>query len=517
MKLKRILAALAVGTLALGIFGCGGSEKAADTSAPVKVGVTAGPHAEIMDEVKKLAAKDGLNIEVVEFNDFVTPNIALQQGEIFANSMQHRPYLDATLKKEPGFELVEVFKTVNFPMAVYSDKIKKGEAIPDGATIGIPNDPSNGGRALLLLAEQKLIEVKDINDVTTSVADITGNPHGYKFLELDAATIPRSLPDVTVAVINANYALPAGLNPMTDSLMVEGAASPYINIFVTKKENAADPRIKQLQKIYQSAEVEKFINDHFKGSVTAESPVDRPVNTNSLDDIFASRSVNGTLVIYDVQKNGYWLHNAGRAAERFYPASTFKIFNSLIGLSEGVVKNADEVFYRYGGEPVYLESWKADASLRSAIKLSQVPAYKELARRIGAERMQANIKKLHYGNESIGSKIDSFWLEGPLKISALEQVKLLTALARRQLPYPQKAQQQVCDITVLKQTDACTLHGKTGWAADNIKTPIGWFVGWAETKDNLYVFAMNMDLTDAADLPLRESITLECLRTLKLL
>ena len=268
MKLKRILAALAVGTLALGIFGCGGSEKAADTSAPVKVGVTAGPHAEIMDEVKKLAAKDGLNIEVVEFNDFVTPNIALQQGENFANSMQHRPYLDATLKKEPGFELVEVFKTVNFPMAVYSDKIKKGEAIPDGATIGIPNDPSNGGRALLLLAEQKLIEVKDINDVTTSVADITGNPHDYKFLELDAATIPRSLPDVTVAVINANYALPAGLNPMTDSLMVEGAASPYINIFVTKKENAADPRIKQLQKIYQSAEVEKFINDHFKGSVT---------------------------------------------------------------------------------------------------------------------------------------------------------------------------------------------------------------------------------------------------------
>lgn len=104
----------------------------------------------------------------MEFNDFVTPNIALQQGEIFANSMQHRPYLDATLKKEPGFELVEVFKTVNFPMAVYSDKIKKGEAIPDGATIGIPNDPSNGGRALLLLAEQKLIEVKDINDVTTS-------------------------------------------------------------------------------------------------------------------------------------------------------------------------------------------------------------------------------------------------------------------------------------------------------------------------------------------------------------
>ena len=166
---------------------------------------------------------------------------------------------------------------------------------------------------------------------------------------------------------------------------------------------------------------------------------------------------------------------------------------------------------------MYLESWKADASLSSAIKISQLPAYKELARRIDTERMQANIKKLHYGNESIGSKIDSFWLEGPLKISALEQVKLLTKLARRQLPYPQKAQQQVCDITVLKQTDAYTLHGKTGWATDNIAVPVGWFVGWVEAKGKLYVFALNMDTPEAKDLPLRETIALECLRTLKLL
>ena len=166
---------------------------------------------------------------------------------------------------------------------------------------------------------------------------------------------------------------------------------------------------------------------------------------------------------------------------------------------------------------MYLESWKADASLRSAIKLSQVPAYKDLARRIGAERMQANIKKLHYGNENIGSKIGTFWLEGPLKISALEQVQLLTKLAQHKLPYPPAAQQQVCDITVLKQTDAYTLHGKTGWATDNIAVPVGWFVGWVEAKGKLYVFALNMDLIDAADLPLSESITLECLRTLKLL
>lgn len=255
----------------------------------------------------------------------------------------------------------------------------------------------------------------------------------------------------------------------------------------------------------------------FMPAAYAESPFDRPVNTSRLDDVFNRRGVNGTLVIYDVQKNGYWLHNTGRAAERFYPASTFKIFNSLIALSEGVVKDADEVFYRYDGAPVYLESWKADASLRSAIKLSQVPAYKELARKTGLERMQQNITRLSYGNGTIGDKIDSFWLQGPLKISALEQVQLLTKLAQGKLPYPPAAQKEVCDITVLKRTDAYTLHGKTGWATDNIKTPVGWFVGWAETKDNLYVFAMNMDLTDAADLPLRESITLECLLALKLL
>ena len=117
-----------------------------------------------MDNVKKLAEKQGLKIEVVEFNDYVTPNVALFQGEVFANSMQHRPYLDATLQKEPKFDLVEVFKTVNFPMAAYSKTLKKGDAIPDGATIGIPNDPSNGGRAILVLANAGLIKVKDIKN-----------------------------------------------------------------------------------------------------------------------------------------------------------------------------------------------------------------------------------------------------------------------------------------------------------------------------------------------------------------
>lgn len=162
-KLVKILITVALMALMVVAAGCGGDkkdEKKVDSKAPIKIGVTAGPHAEIMDNVKKLAEKDGLKIEVVEFSDFVSPNVALAQGELFANSMQHAPYLAATLKKEPKFQLVEVFKTVNFPMAIYSAKYKKVEDIPAGATIGIPNDPSNGARALLVLADKGFIEVK---------------------------------------------------------------------------------------------------------------------------------------------------------------------------------------------------------------------------------------------------------------------------------------------------------------------------------------------------------------------
>lgn len=271
-KLARTLLTISLCALVLLAVGCGGEKKAgqkADAKAPVKIGVTAGPHAEIMDNVKKLAAKDGLNIEVVEFSDFVSPNVALAQNELFANSMQHAPYLAATLKKEPKFQLVEVFKTVNFPMAIYSAKYKKVEDIPAGATIGIPNDPSNGARALLVLADKGFIEVKDKNSVSTTVADITKNEKKYKIQELDAASIPKAMPDLDVAVINANYALVAKLNPSKDSLLIERSDNPFLNIFVTTKANAADPRIAQLKKIYQSAENKKFIDEHFKGTITA--------------------------------------------------------------------------------------------------------------------------------------------------------------------------------------------------------------------------------------------------------
>ena len=271
-KLVKILITVALMALMVVVTGCGGDkkdEKKADTKAPIKIGVTAGPHAEIMDNVKKLADKEGLKIEVVEFSDFVSPNVALAQGELFANSMQHAPYLAATLKKEPKFQLVEVFKTVNFPMAIYSTKYKKVEDIPAGATIGIPNDPSNGARALLVLADKGFIEVKDKNSVTTTVADITKNDKKYKIQELDAASIPKAMPDLDIAVINANYALVAKLNPSKDSLLIERNDNPFLNVFVTTKANEKDPRIAQLKKIYQSAENKKFIADHFKGTITA--------------------------------------------------------------------------------------------------------------------------------------------------------------------------------------------------------------------------------------------------------
>lgn len=256
--------------------GCGAAPEAKkEAAAPkkdakpavVKVGVTAGPHAEIMDNVKKLAAKKGINIEVVEFNDFVSPNIALNQGDLYADSMQHAPYLAANLKKEPKFELVEVFKTVNFPMAIYSSTIKKGGAIPDGASIAIPNDPSNGGRALLILANANMIELKDKNNPTSSVADITKNPHKYTFKELDAAAIPRNLKDVTCAIINVNYALPAGLSPEKDAILVENPKNNFVNIFVVKKANANDQLVKDLKAIYQSKENADFIKEHFKGTI----------------------------------------------------------------------------------------------------------------------------------------------------------------------------------------------------------------------------------------------------------
>lgn len=263
---KIALVLLALFSLTALLAGCGGGQKSAGTDKPLKVGVTAGPHAEIMDVVKKVAEKDGLKIQVVEFNDYVQPNVALSQGDIDVNSFQHQPYLDNMIK-DRNFAIVSVAKTVIFPMGIYSKKVKNIADLKPGAIVAVPNDPTNGGRALLLLEKLGLIKLKPGAGLKAAVTDIAENPKNLKIRELDAAQIPRSLDDVDLAAINTNYAMTAGLVPTKDAIALEDANSPYANVIAVPTAKKDDPAVQKLIKAYQSAEVKKFVQDHFKGSV----------------------------------------------------------------------------------------------------------------------------------------------------------------------------------------------------------------------------------------------------------
>lgn len=266
--LKQITIAAIVALSVAGLAGCGKQAAAPVADKPLKVGVTAGPHAEVMDVVKKVAEKEGLKIQVIEFNDYVQPNVALHQGDIDANSFQHQPYLD-NMVQDRKYDIVSVAKTVIFPMGVYSKKLKSLGELKPGATIAIPNDPTNGGRALLLLEQQGLIKIKPGAGLKAAVADIAENPKNFKIKELDAAQVPRSLEDVDLAAINTNYAMTAGLVPHKDALAMEDGSSPYANIIAVKSKDKDNPAIAKLIKAYQSEEVKKFVAEHFKGSVTA--------------------------------------------------------------------------------------------------------------------------------------------------------------------------------------------------------------------------------------------------------
>lgn len=232
----------------------------------IKIGVTAGPHAQILEQVKPLAARQGLEMEILEFTDYVVPNQALADGDLDANSFQHQPYLDNQVA-DRGFDLVSVAKTVIFPMGFYSKKIKSLEELPDDATIAIQNDPTNGGRALLLLEANGLIELRDEAGLKASPLDITANPKNLKIVELDAAQLPRSLDDVDAAAVNTNYALEAGLDPNKDAILQESAESPYANIIAVRSEDADAPWVKTLVDAYHSPEVKQFVQDKFKGAV----------------------------------------------------------------------------------------------------------------------------------------------------------------------------------------------------------------------------------------------------------
>ena len=232
---------------------------------PSAIGVTAGPHAEIIDVVKKVAAERGLDLKPIEFTDYVVPNQALAQKELEVNSFQHEPYLKNQIAKT-NWKIVKVANTIASPQGVYSEKYKTLADLPQGATVAIANDPSNGARGLLILALHGAIKLKDGIGVAASVADIVDNPKKLKFVELDAAQLPRSLQDVDLVSINNNYAVQAGLNPAKDAIAREDVEGPWVNIIAVREEDKDKPWVKQLIEAYHSDPVKQFIETRFKGT-----------------------------------------------------------------------------------------------------------------------------------------------------------------------------------------------------------------------------------------------------------
>ncbi len=231
----------------------------------VRVGVTPGPHAQILEAVKPIAAKKGLDLQVVEFSDYVVPNEALSSGELEANSFQHQPYLD-NQKADRGYKIESVAQTVNFPMGVYSKRHKSFDAVPAGGTVAIPNDPTNGGRALLLLQDKGLIKLKPGVGFKPSVADITENTKRLRIVEVDAAQTPRSLDDVDAAAVNTNYATAAGLKP-GDAILKEEPKGPYVNVIAVRSTDKDKPWVATLVESYRSPVVKAFIESKFGGAV----------------------------------------------------------------------------------------------------------------------------------------------------------------------------------------------------------------------------------------------------------
>jgi D-methionine transport system substrate-binding protein len=233
---------------------------------PLKIGVTAGPHAQIFEQVKKIAERDGLKIQIVEFSDYIQPNAALAAGDLDANSYQHKPFLDQQVK-DRGYKIVSVGYTVNFPIGIYSKKVKSLAELKEGARFGIPNDPTNGGRVLLVLQDKGLIKLRPEAGLKATPLDVVDNPKKLRFVELDAAQLPRSLDDLDASAINTNYALTAGLTPGKDAIAQENAKSPYVNLIAVREQDKDKPWVAKLVKAYQSDEVRKYVQAEFKGAV----------------------------------------------------------------------------------------------------------------------------------------------------------------------------------------------------------------------------------------------------------
>lgn len=225
------------------------------------------PHAEILEFVKPLLAKQGVDLKIKVFTDYIQPGVQVNEKHLDGNFYLHQPFLNEFKKSHKNDLQVVIAKVHVEPFAAYSTKYKKLSDLPNGATIAIPNDPSNSGRSLLLLAKQGLLKLKDTNNISATKRDIIENPRNFKFKELEAATLPRILGQVDLALINTNYAIEAKLNPVKDSLFIEDANSPYANLLVARDDNKDRPAFKKLAAALNSPEVKKFIQERYKGAV----------------------------------------------------------------------------------------------------------------------------------------------------------------------------------------------------------------------------------------------------------
>lgn len=274
MNYKKTLIASIAALAAVGfIAGCGGEKAQAPAKSDsgkavtIKVGVSPVPHGEILNSVKDQLAKEGVNVEIVEFTDYVQPNLALNDKSLDANYFQHKPYLDEFCKSR-GLNLTSIGTVHLEPMGVYSTKIKDIKALPDGAHVAIPNDPTNGGRALLVLQSAGLIKLRDGAPITATPQDIAENPKNLQFSELEAPQLPRSLEDADIAVINMNFALEAKLDPKS-AIYTENSDSPYANIVAVRAGDEKRPELQKLMKALNSQEAKDFINKKYNGSIKA--------------------------------------------------------------------------------------------------------------------------------------------------------------------------------------------------------------------------------------------------------
>ena len=262
--MKLLLASLALTLLLLA--GCSGSGSGKQDDNVLTVAATAVPHAEILKQAKPLLAKEGVDLQIKVFADYVQPNTQVAEKNIDLNYFQTKPYLDA-FNRERGTQLTIITGVHIEPFGAYSHKYKSIDQLPDGASVTLPNDPSNNSRALLLLAKHGLITLKDPTDEMATLKDITANPKQLKFRELEAAMLPRTLDEVDLALINTNYALAAGLNPTKDALLIESKDSPYVNYLVGRPDNRNDPRVQKLARALTSPQIKAFIEQKYHGAV----------------------------------------------------------------------------------------------------------------------------------------------------------------------------------------------------------------------------------------------------------